>query len=185
MFETARVRLGISPTTFSWTLEPGEVFATPEAVIAYSDGGLGAMSDAFHGLYRERLARGRWRDAARPILLNTWEAAYFDFDEAQLLEIATAARDLGIELFVLDDGWFGARDSDDSSLGDWDVDRRKLPGGIDGLDRAVEALGLSSNPGPSQAQRGAPARRRDEGVGSLPTTEEQRTRRGPQPTLPA
>ena len=143
MFETARVRLGISPTTFTWTLEPGEVFTTPEAVIAYSDAGLGAMSDAFHGLYRERLARGVWRDAARPILLNTWEAVYFDFDEARLLEIASAARDLGIELFVLDDGWFGRRDSDDSSLGDWDVDRRKLPGGIDGLARAVEEMGLS------------------------------------------
>ena len=76
--------------------------------MAYSNAGLGAMSDAFHGLYRERLARGRWRDAPRPILLNTWEAAYFDFDEARLLEIAAASRDLGIELFVLDDGWFGA-----------------------------------------------------------------------------
>ncbi len=143
MFDTARVRLGISPTTFAWTLEPGELFTTPEAVIAYSDAGLGAMSDAFHGLYRERLARGRWRDAPRPVLLNTWEAAYFDFDESRLLEIATATRDLGVELFVLDDGWFGARDSDDSSLGDWQVDRRKLPGGIDGLARAVEGLGMA------------------------------------------
>jgi alpha-galactosidase len=110
--------------------------------MAYSNAGLGAMSDAFHGLFRERLARGRWRDAPRPILLNTWEAAYFDFDEARLIAIATASRDLGIELFVLDDGWFGARDSDDSSLGDWVVDRRKLPGGIDALARKIEALGL-------------------------------------------
>ena len=142
MFDTARVRLGISPNTFSWTLEPGDAFATPEAVLTYSNAGLGAMSDAFHALYRERLARGRWRDAPRPVLLNTWEAAYFDFDETRLLDIAAAARDLGIELFVLDDGWFGARDSDDSSLGDWVVDRRKLPGGIDGLATKVEALGL-------------------------------------------
>ncbi len=142
MFDTARVRLGISPNTFNWTLEPGDAFATPEAVLAYSNAGLGAMSDAFHALYRERLARGRWRDAPRPVLLNTWEAAYFDFDETRLLDIAAAARDLGIELFVLDDGWFGARDSDDSSLGDWVVDRRKLPGGIDGLATKVEALGL-------------------------------------------
>jgi alpha-galactosidase len=143
MFETTRVRLGISPNTFTWTLEPGDVFVTPEAVMAYSNAGLGAISDAFHGLYRERLARGRWRDAPRPVLLNTWEAAYYDFDEARLLEIATASRDLGIELFVLDDGWFGARDSDDSSLGDWVVDRRKLPGGLDALARKVEALGLA------------------------------------------
>jgi alpha-galactosidase len=142
VFGTTRVRLGISPNTFSWVLEPGDAFATPEAVLAYSDAGLGAMSDAFHGLYRERLARGRWRDSPRPVLLNTWEAAYFDFDEARLLDIAVAARDLGIELFVLDDGWFGVRDSDDRSLGDWVVDRRKLPGGIDGLAAKVEALGL-------------------------------------------
>jgi alpha-galactosidase len=142
MFETTRVRLGISPNTFRWTLEPGDTFATPEAVLAYSDAGLGAMSAAFHGLYRERLARGRWRDAPRPVLLNTWEAAYFDFDEARLLDIAVAARDLGIELFVLDDGWFGARDADDSSLGDWVVDRRKLPTGIDQIAARVEALGM-------------------------------------------
>ena len=141
-FGTTRVRLGISPNTFAWTLEPGATFATPEAVMAYSGAGLGGLSDAFHGLYRERLARGRWRDEPRPVLLNTWEAAYYDFDEARLLEIAAASRDLGIELFVLDDGWFGARDSDDSSLGDWVVDRRKLPGGLDSVARKVEALGL-------------------------------------------
>jgi alpha-galactosidase len=100
------------------------------------------MSDALHGLYRERLARGTWRDAPRPVLLNNWEATHFDFDEAKLLEMATAARDLGVELFVLDDGWFDQRDSDDSSLGDWFVDRRKLPNGLDGLAAKVEALGM-------------------------------------------
>ncbi len=100
------------------------------------------MSDALHGLYRERLARGTWRDAPRPVLINNWEATYFGFDEAKLLEIASSARDLGVELFVLDDGWFGERDSDDSSLGDWVVDRRKLPDGLDGLGAKVEALGL-------------------------------------------
>ena len=94
-FDTTRVRLGISPNTFTWTLEPGGSFATPEAVLVYSDAGLGAMSDALHGLYRERLARGAWRDRPRPVLLNNWEGTYFDFDEAKLLDIATAARDLG------------------------------------------------------------------------------------------
>jgi alpha-galactosidase len=100
------------------------------------------MSDALHRLYRERLARGRWRDRPRPILINNWEATYFAFDEAKLLEIATAARDLGVELFVLDDGWFGSRDDDTTSLGDWFVDRRKLPAGIAGVASKVEALGL-------------------------------------------
>ena len=100
------------------------------------------MSDAFHRLFRERLARGSWRDRDRPILVNNWEGTYFDFDEDRLVAIAEVARDLGIELFVLDDGWFGKRDDDHSSLGDWFVDRRKLPNGIDGLARRIEALGL-------------------------------------------
>jgi alpha-galactosidase len=141
-YDTTRVRLGISPDTFTWTLEPGEAFATPEAVLVYSDAGLGAMSEALHRLYRDRLARGTWRDKPRPVLINNWEATYFEFDEAKLLEIATAARDLGVELFVLDDGWFGERDADTTSLGDWFVDRRKLPDGLEGLAAKVTALGI-------------------------------------------
>ena len=141
-FETTRLRLGINPEGFAWSLEPGVEFATPEAVLAYSGAGAQALSDAYHGLYRERLARGAWRDVPRPVLVNNWEATYFDFDEQKLLAIARAARELGIELFVLDDGWFGRRDDDTSSLGDWEVNRARLPGGIDGLAREVEALGL-------------------------------------------
>ena len=141
-FDTTRVRIGISPNTFEWKLEPGEAFTTPEAVIVYSDMGLGAMSDALHRLYRDRLARGTWRDAPRPVLINNWEATYFDFDEAKLLGIAESARDLGVELFVLDDGWFGARNDDTTSLGDWFVDTRKLPNGLAGIATRVEALGL-------------------------------------------
>ncbi len=140
--DTTRVRIGIDPETFSWSLEPGASFPTPEAVVAWSGAGLGALSDAYHRLYRERLARGPWRDRPRPVLLNNWEGTYFDFDEERILAIAAAGRDLGVELFVLDDGWFGKRDNDDSSLGDWFVDRRKLPNGIDGLARKVEALGI-------------------------------------------
>jgi len=112
-FDTTRVRIGISPDTFTWTLEPGDAFQAPEAILVYSHAGLGPMSDALHDLYRERLARGTWRDAPRPVLINNWEATYFGFDETKLVEIATSARDLGVELFVLDDGWFGQRDSDD------------------------------------------------------------------------
>jgi alpha-galactosidase len=141
-FGTARVRLGIDPQDFCWTLEPGGEFVTPEAVLAFSDAGIGDLSDSFHRLYRERLARGAWRDRARPVLINNWEGTYFDFDQERLLAIASAAREMGVELFVLDDGWFGHRDADTSSLGDWFVDRRKLPEGIDGLARRIAALGM-------------------------------------------
>jgi alpha-galactosidase len=142
LYGTTRVRLGINPEGFSWTLEPGDEFTTPEAVLAYSSAGLDGLSAAFHALYRERLARGSWRDRDRPVLINNWEGTYFDFDETKLVDIAGVAKDLGVELFVLDDGWFGARDDDTTSLGDWTVDRRKLPNGIDGLARRIEAIGL-------------------------------------------
>ena len=141
-YGTARVRLGIEPSTFSWRLEPGATFPVPEAIVAYSATGLGSLSDAFHELFRDRLARGRWRDRPRPIVINNWEATYFGFDADRLVEIATTARDLGVELFVLDDGWFGARDDDTTSLGDWFVDRRKLPDGLDGLARRITELGM-------------------------------------------
>ncbi|MFL5672516.1 MAG: alpha-galactosidase [Chloroflexota bacterium] len=141
-FGTARLRIGINPDTFSWALEPGASFQTPEAILVWSADGLGAMSDAFHGLLRERMARGPWRDRPRPVLVNNWEGTYFDFDEDRLVAIASVARDLGIELFVLDDGWFGKRDDDTSSLGDWTVDRRKLPNGLDGLAKRITELGL-------------------------------------------
>jgi len=142
-FGTARVRIGLDAEGFGWWLPPGAEFVTPEAVLVHSDDGLGGLSDTFHALYRERLARGTWRDRERPILVNSWEGAHFDIDEARLVAMATAAAELGIELFVLDDGWFGARDDDTSSLGDWTVDRRKLPHGLAHLARAVEALGMS------------------------------------------
>jgi alpha-galactosidase len=141
-FATVRVRIGIDPETFGWALPPGTEFTTPEAVIVHTTDGLGGMSDAMHRLFRERLARGTWRDRPRPILVNNWEGTYFDFDEDRLVAIATVARDLGIELFVLDDGWFGKRDDDTTSLGDWFVDRRKLPNGIDGLARRIDGLGI-------------------------------------------
>jgi alpha-galactosidase len=142
-FLTTRLRIGIHPEAFSWRLEPGASFTTPEAVLGWSGSGVGALSEAFHGLYRERLARGTWRDRLRPVVLNNWEATYFNFDHDRLVGIARKAKDLGVELFVLDDGWFGRRDQDNSSLGDWIVDRRKLPGGFEALVRDVGALGLS------------------------------------------
>lgn len=141
-YGSTRLRIGIGPETFSWTLEPGGSFTTPEAVVVWSADGVGGLSEAFHRLYRDRLARGTWRDRPRPIVINNWEATYFGFDEARLLELAVAAAGVGIELFVLDDGWFGERDDDTTSLGDWVVDRRKLPNGLDGLARAIGAKGL-------------------------------------------
>lgn len=139
---STRARLGLHPEGFAWTLGPGTTFTAPEAVLAWSDQGVGGLTDALHGLFRERLARGVWRDRPRPIVLNSWEGVYFDFDHARLVEMARATADLGIELFVLDDGWFGQRDRDDSSLGDWVVDRRKLPDGLAPLASSVEDLGL-------------------------------------------
>ncbi|HEV8282438.1 MAG TPA: alpha-galactosidase [Candidatus Limnocylindrales bacterium] len=142
-FGTTRVRIGIHPDGFVWRLEPGTHFTTPEAILAWSDTGLGGLSEALHELFRDRLASGSWRDRVRPIVLNSWEATYFDFDHDRLVAIASQAKQLGVELFVLDDGWFGRRDRDDSSLGDWVVDRRKLPGGLEALVRDIRALGLS------------------------------------------
>ncbi len=141
-YETARVSIGINPFDFSWLLEPLETFQTPETVITYSSEGFNGMSQTYHKLYRSRLARGKYRDMVRPILVNNWEATYFNFNEEKLLDIAKAAKAVGIELFVLDDGWFGRRDADNSSLGDWFVDRRKLPEGLNGLAKKINDIGL-------------------------------------------
>ena len=139
---TLRVMAGIHPEGFCWCLGKGEQFQTPEAVLVYSDQGLNGMSQVFHKLYRTRLARGYWRDRERPILVNNWEATYMKFDEQTIYGIAKKAKELGIELFVLDDGWFGKRDDDTSSLGDWTPNREKLPGGIQGIARSVTELGM-------------------------------------------
>jgi alpha-galactosidase len=141
-WDITRLRIGINPDTFSWELKNGETFDTPEAVLAWSGTGLGDLSRQYHNLYRKRLARGVWRDAERPVLLNNWEGTYFNFTETKILEMAASARDLGAELFVLDDGWFGKRDDDHSSLGDWFPHAGKLPEGVAGLAEKVCALGI-------------------------------------------
>lgn len=141
-YQVLRVMLGINPFGFSWNLEPGETFVTPEAVMVYSDEGLNGMSIQFHRLYRKRLARGFWRDKERPVLINNWEATQFDYVEEDLLKFAGKAKECGIELFVLDDGWFGERNDDKRGLGDWKANREKLPGGIEGLSEKIEALGM-------------------------------------------
>ena len=141
-YDTARVLMGIHPNGFKWTLEKGESFQTPEMVMVYSEAGLNGMSQTFHKLYRTRLARGTWRDKVRPILINSWEAFYFDFDAPKLLGLADAATDLGMELFVLDDGWFGKRDDSTSSLGDWYPNEEKLKGTLKELAEKINAKGL-------------------------------------------
>lgn len=142
ILDFVRVQGGIHPQNFSWKLGPGKSFTAPEAVLVFSDQGLNAMSHTYHTLYQRRLCRGKFRDQERPILINSWEAAYFDITEEKLLGLAKEAADLGIELFVMDDGWFGKRDNDRCSLGDWVVDRRKLPGGIKGIADKMKALGI-------------------------------------------
>lgn len=141
-FKTTRMMMGINPFGFSWRLAPGTHFQTPEAVMVFSDGGVNKMSQTFHRLYRTRLARGYWRDKERPVLLNNWEATYFDFDEEKLVEIAKNAKADGVELFVLDDGWFSTRCGETSGLGDWWANTDRLPNGIKGLSERIEALGM-------------------------------------------
>jgi len=141
-FRTTRVSMGINPFDFNWLLEPGASFQTPEVVMVYSPNGLGQMSRIYHKLYRTRLCRGEFRDSSRPILVNNWEATYFNFTADKIESIAKVGRDLGIELFVLDDGWFGSRNSDNSSLGDWFVDLKKLPNGLEDLVQRVRNLDM-------------------------------------------
>ncbi len=133
---------GINPQGFDWQLAPGEDFEAPEAVMTCSHEGFNGMSVRMHHFVREHIVRGEWKYKTRPVLLNSWEAAYFDIDENKLLRLAKAGKDVGIELFVMDDGWFGKRDADNSSLGDWDVNKKKLPGGLDGLCKKIRANGL-------------------------------------------
>ena len=141
-YDTARVLLGIHPHCFDWKLDPSEEFQTPEAVMVYTDQGLNHLSQTFHRLYQKRLARGYWRDRVRPILINNWEATYFDFTEDKLVEIAEKARECGVELFVLDDGWFGKRCGEQAGLGDWVANPDRLKNGITGLAKRIEDLGM-------------------------------------------
>lgn len=138
-----RIQMGISPFDFCWNLKPGEDFQTPEAVLTFSNEGFNGMSKNFHSFVNKNLIPQQWQQKERPILINNWEATYFDFDEKKLIKLAEEAVKLGIELFVLDDGWFGGkRDDDKASLGDWFEDKKKLPGGLERLSRKIHAMGL-------------------------------------------
>lgn len=141
-FGTTRLLMGINDRDFTWKLEPGEALQLPEVALVCSTEGIGGMSRAFHALWNGRLLPRQWVHAQRPVLLNSWEAAYFDFDADKLVSIAAAAAEAGVELFVVDDGWFGRRDDDTTSLGDWAPDLNKLPNGLEDLADRVRALGL-------------------------------------------
>ncbi|WP_286503222.1 alpha-galactosidase, partial [Faecalibaculum rodentium] len=138
----ARLVMGINPYGFRWKLNPGESFQTPEAVLIRSDEGLEVLSLRFHRLIRQRLIPPRFRNRPRPVLINTWEAAYFNFDRKTILDIARQSADMDIDLLVLDDGWFGSRNSDNAGLGDWEVNEKKLQGSLQSLIEEVNAAGL-------------------------------------------
>lgn len=137
-----RVLAGINPEDFRWRLEPGETFTTPEAVLVYSENGVGGMSRTFHHFYLDHLMRSEWTKKKRPLLINSWEAAYFDFDGDKLVEFAREAKELGIDMLVMDDGWFGNRFDDHRALGDWQVNEEKLGGTLGQLVDRVNALGV-------------------------------------------
>lgn len=140
--DIVRVEQGINPHCFEWTLEPGAFFETPEAVLCCSDGGFGGLSECLHDFVNRHIVRGDWQGRERPVLYNNWEATFFKFRRGKLLRLARRAKALGIELFVLDDGWFEGRSDDDAGLGDYAVDRRKLPGGIGAFSRKIRRMGM-------------------------------------------
>ena len=137
-----RLVAGIHDAGFSWLLEPGAQFDTPETILAFTPDGLGALSRTYHRFLRRNVCRGPWRFVRRPILINNWEATYLDFTADQIAAIAEKAAGLGVEMMVLDDGWFGRRSDDNSGLGDWWVNTDKLPGGLDPLIAHIHALGM-------------------------------------------
>lgn len=141
-FDMVRMVMGIHKEEFCWRLLSGEVFQAPEVILTYSAQGLGKMSRSYHDFYRNHLIRSPYRNKKRPVLINNWEATYFDFDTDKLLAIAREAHRLGIEMLVMDDGWFGSRNWDDCSLGDWYVNENKLRGGLKALVEQVNQIGL-------------------------------------------
>ena len=141
-FDQVRMTMGIHPEDFTWKLKEGESFQAPETVLVYSAQGLGQMTRIFHDFYRNHLIRSEYKNQKRPILINNWEATYFDFDTDKLIAIAKQASALGIEMLVMDDGWFGNRYDDNRALGDWFVNEEKLKGGLEYLVDEVNKLGM-------------------------------------------
>ena len=141
-FGKTRIVTGINPYGFEWILAPGETFATPEAIVSYSKDGIDEVSLSFHRFVERYIVRGSWKGKERPVLINSWEASYFNFTEESLLRLASKSAELGFELFVLDDGWFGRRRSDRAGLGDWYVNTELFPSGLEGFAGKLRAMGL-------------------------------------------
>ena len=141
-FDTVRMVMGINQEEFCWNLRSGESFQAPEVVLTFSEEGLGKMTRSLHDFYRQHMIRSKYKDQKRPILINNWEATYFDFNTEKLLDIAREAKKDGIEMLVMDDGWFGKRNSDNCSLGDWFVNEEKINGGLKHLVEEVKKIGL-------------------------------------------
>ncbi len=141
-FDSLRLNMGICEKNFCWNLGSGETFYAPEVIMTFSSKGLGTMTRTYHDLFRNHIIRSKYKDMERPILINNWEATYFDFDNEKLLSIAKEAKKCGIEMLVMDDGWFGERNDDNTSLGDWFVNENKLKGGLKKLVRDVNAIGM-------------------------------------------
>lgn len=141
-FGKVRFLQGINPYGFSWKLDEGESFYAPEAVMTYSDEGISRLSRNMHDFVNNNIVRGPWKNKPRPVLINSWESYYMQFDEEKLLKLAKTAKEAGVELFVLDDGWFGKRNDDTTSLGDWFVNKDKLPEGLSGLSKGLKKLGM-------------------------------------------
>ena len=137
-----RIQLGINPHCFEWQLQQGERFETPESVMTFSENGFHGLSSNFHDFINQHIVRGAWKGKERPVLINNWEACFFRFTQGKLLRLARQAKRLGIELFVLDDGWFGKRNDDHAGLGDYNVNRKKLPWGMRAFAEKIHALGM-------------------------------------------
>ena len=137
-----RVMQGINPSNFRKELLPGEAFETPEAVLCHSDAGFGGLSRNMHEFVNRHIVPKYWQGRLRPVLYNSWEGCMFDFNQHRLVDLASRAKDLGCELFVLDDGWFGDRNNDKAGLGDYNVNTKKLPGGMEGLVKKIHSLGM-------------------------------------------
>lgn len=141
-FGQTRALLGLSQEQFSYPVESGEVFYAPEVVLSYSEKGLAKLSQNLHRCYRKHLCRGKYKETVRPVLLNSWEASYFDFNGESIYQLAKQASGLGIEMLVMDDGWFGKRDDDNSGLGDWYVNEEKLGESLGSLIQRINGLGM-------------------------------------------
>lgn len=142
-YDQLRLVMGINPKQFYYEVKPGEVFEGPEVVMAFSQNGFTGLSHLYHDFYRTNLCRSKFvREVQRPVLINSWEAAFMDFDDVKLVEIAKAAKKMGVDLLVMDDGWFGKRDDDNSGLGDWYVNEKKIKCGLHRLVEQINALGM-------------------------------------------